>query len=86
MAVIDPFPLPEAVAVHHAWSLEAVHPELDTTVKLVDPAAWETFWDDGVTLSVGAAPAWVTVTVTSGTPVAVMVMVATLAVVEMFSE
>jgi hypothetical protein len=48
-----PLPLPEGVTVHHDWLLEAVHAELEVTVKEVVPAAADTGWSEGVTESVG---------------------------------
>ena len=84
VAVIEPFPFPEEVTKHHVWSLDAVQFVLDVTLKFVIPAACDTFCAEGVTVSVGAAPAWVTVTITSETPDAVIVTVATLCVVDAF--
>lgn len=69
-------PLPEGVTVHQVWSLETVQDELDVTSKEVAPAAAGTFWLGGVTISVGVAASWVTVTVTGVRLGAVTVMVA----------
>ena len=74
-----PLPDPGLVTEHQLWSEDAVHPEFEVTVKEVDPAADVTGWFEGVTESVGAAPAWLTVTVIGVKPVTVTVMVATLA-------
>ena len=48
----------------------------DVTWNEVVPAGADTFWFDGVTVSVALVPAWVTVTVTGVTPPALTVMVA----------
>ena len=48
-----PFPEPDEVTVHQAWSLDAVHTELDVTAKDVEPAVDGTSWFAGVTASVG---------------------------------
>jgi hypothetical protein len=85
VALIVPLPLPEGVTVHQVWSLKTVQEELDTTLKVVAPAASVTFWLGGVTISVGAAASWVTVTVTGVRPVAVTVMVATRWIIVRFS-
>ena len=71
-----PLPLPAKVTVHHAASLLACQLVLEVTVKAVFPAAALTFWLAGVTLNTGDPAAWVTVTVTSGSPVTVTVIVA----------
>ena len=83
--MIVPLPLPEGVTVHQVWSLKTVQEELDITLKVVAPATAGTFWLGGVTISVGAAASWVTVTVTGVTPAAVTVMVATRWVTVRFS-
>lgn len=57
VAEIEPFPEPLLVTVHHVALEEAVQLELDVTSNEVFPADAVTFWFDGVTLSVGAAPA-----------------------------
>ena len=44
-----------------------------------------TLWFAGVTVSVGVAPAWVTVTVAVGAPEAVAVIVATLGVIRVLT-
>jgi hypothetical protein len=76
-----PFPLPEGVTVHHAWSLTTVHDELEVTVNVVEPAGVAgTFWLGGVTVKVGVAAAWVTVTITGASPDTVVVIFATLEV------
>jgi hypothetical protein len=86
LAVIVPFPEPERVTVHQAWSLDAVHAEFEVTAKAVLPAADVTFWLGGVTTSVGVAPLWVTVTVTGlAMPAPVTVMVAMRELREVFS-
>ncbi len=69
--------MPEAGTVHHAASLEIVHAEFEVTVKLVTPATEVTFWFEGLTVSVEANAFWVTVTITSATPDAETVIVAT---------
>ena len=79
-----PLPLPDGVTVHQVWSLVTVHAEFDVTVKGVVPAGAVTFWFGGVTASVGAAPAWVTVTTTGERPVTVTVTFATRDVVSRF--
>jgi hypothetical protein len=75
-----PFPLPlGVVTVAHAWSLTTLQLEFEVTVNEVVPAGVAgTFWFGGVTVSVGARPAWVTVTVTGGIPATVVVILATL--------
>ena len=40
----------------------------EPTLKVVVPAGAATFCAEGVTVSVGAAPAWLTVTTTLGSP------------------
>ena len=76
--MIVPFPVPDGVTEHQVWLLDVVQEELEVTVKLVWPAGDAgTFWLGGVTVSVGAAPAWVTVTTTGVSPVTVVVMLAT---------
>ena len=72
-----PFPEPDVVTVHQVWSLLAVQFELDVIVNEVVPASTETAWLEGVTLNVGAAPAWLTVTTTGDSPVTVTVILAT---------
>ena len=80
-----PFPVPDAVTVHQVWFDAAVQSALEVTVKFVVPAGVAgTFWLDGVTDSVGVAPACVTVTVTVVAPDAVTVIVATLGLAEVF--
>jgi hypothetical protein len=84
-ATMVPLPVPDGVTVHHVWFDAAVQSALDVTVKFVVPAGVAgTFWFEGVTDSVGVAPAWVTVTVTVGAPDAVTVIVATLLVADVF--
>ena len=75
VAVIVPFPVPEAVGTHHDWSLVQVHAEFEVTVNGVVPAVAVTDCVEGVTESVGAA--WVTVVVTGVKPETVVVIVAT---------
>lgn len=54
-------------------------------MKFVVPAGKAgTFWFGGITVRVGVAPAWVTVTVTFGAPDAVTVIVATLLATDVF--
>lgn len=86
LAIIVPFPVPEGVGVHQVWSLVTVHDVLEVTVKLVDPAGAVTFWFEGLTKRVGAAPDWVTVEVWDVKPVALTVIVAIRTAVEVFSR
>ena len=76
MATNVPLPEPDGVTLHQPALLEAVQLEFDVTVKLVLPADEVTFWFEGDTASVAAAPACVTVTVEEGNPETVTVMVA----------
>ena len=76
VAVIVPLPDPAAVTVHHVWSLVTVQLVLDVTVKLAFPAGAATFWFGGVTVNDGAAPDWVTVTITGVRPITVVVTLA----------
>ena len=61
--------------------LEAVHEQFDTTLKVVVPAVYATFWFDGVTLRVHGAAAWVTVTTIGVRPETVTVILAVRCVV-----
>ena len=64
VAITEPFPLPEEGAtVHHAALLTDVHVVFEVTVMVAVPAEAGTFWLAGPTVRIGAAPAWVTVTV-----------------------
>ena len=85
LATIVPFPVPEAVTVHHEELLTAAQSVLEFTVKLVEPAGAGTFWLGGVTESNGGAPAWVTVTVCGGKLAMVTVISAILPVTAGFS-
>ena len=77
--------MPEGVTVHQVWLLATVQDELEVTVKVVCPAGVAgTFWLGGVTVRVGVAPAWVTVTTTGVSPVTVVVILATRVVVRGF--
>jgi hypothetical protein len=80
-----PFPVPDGFTVHQVWSLTTVQEEFDVTVKFVIPAGAVTFWLGGVTVSVAAAPAWVTVTTIGVSPITVTVMFATRGVVSVFT-
>jgi hypothetical protein len=81
-----PLPLPLGVGTAHAWSLTTVHAEFEVTANEVDPAGVAgTFWLAGNTVSVGVAPAWVTVTVTGDIPATVVVILAVLGVVRVLT-
>ena len=54
--MIVPFPVPEGVTVHQEALLTAVQLEFEITLKLVVPTTYETFWLEGVTVSVGTKP------------------------------
>ena len=71
-----PLPVPEVVTKHQDALLTQVHEVLELTVNKVVPAAEVTFWLEGLTASVGAAAAWVTVTFTGLAPFTLTVMVA----------
>ena len=79
-----PFPEPDVVMVHQAWSLEEIQVVLEVTVKEVLPAAVVTFWLAGVTDRVGTTPACVTVTTIGVSPVTVTVTFAIRWVVSIF--
>lgn len=77
VAVIVEFPLPEGSTVHHDALLEAVQDVFEISENVVLPEDAGTFWFGGPTVSMGAAPACVTVTSWSGRPETMTVMVAT---------
>ena len=52
VAVMVPFPVPEGVQVHKVISELAFQLVFDVTVKMVFPAAEDTFWFAGATASV----------------------------------
>ena len=85
-AFIVPLPVPAAVTVSQAESLEAVQEELESTVKFVVPGRYPTFWFGGVTDKVGLVPFWVTVTTTGDIPFTVTVILAILLLLEVFTE
>jgi len=61
IAVIEPFPFPEGVTMHHAASLEEVQLEFEVTEKVVVPDAAVTALFEGDTDNVGARSAAVNV-------------------------
>ena len=71
-----PFPEPDGVGVHQVWSLPTVHAVLEVTENVVEPDRDVTFRLDGVTESVGAPAACVTVTTTGVRPETVTVTLA----------
>lgn len=85
VAVSVPLPVPEAVTVHQVWSLVEPQSVLEVTLNAVLPAAVVTTWFVGLTLKVGVAPDWVTVTVNGVNPTTVTVIVAIREFTDVFS-
>ncbi len=71
--------------LNHATLSSTVQLVFEARVNVVDPAGAVTFWIAGNTKRIGAAPAWLTVTTTFGTPVADTVIVPDLGLTEVFS-
>ena len=72
--------------MHQTASLVTVQADPVTTLNGEVPAGEGTVWLSGVTVRVGAVPAWVTVTATGVNPVTVTVRLATLAPAPVFSS